>query len=98
MTFLNIDGSKAEFSRKVYYEFVNDIVLPKYLDEMIEISKILSKEFPFVRVDFFEIEGRILFSEMTFTPGGGFMTIDPEEYLQKWGKMIKIDKLIKSKN
>ena len=39
---------------------------------------------------FFEIDGEIVFSEMTFTPGGGFMSIQPEEFNDKWGNMINL--------
>jgi TupA-like ATPgrasp len=38
--------------------------------EIIEASEILSKPFPFVRLDFFSINGRAVISEMTFTPAG----------------------------
>ena len=42
---------------------------PFMLEKMIAISKILSKPFPFVRVDLYLIENKIIFGEMTFTPG-----------------------------
>ena len=86
MAFFNVDGTVAPFYRKEYKVFDGEIRFPDSLDEMIEASKRLSSDFPFVRVDFFEIDGRVIFSEMTFTPGGGFMTIDPPEYLEKWGR------------
>lgn len=41
---------------------------PLGLEQMIEYSKTLSKPFPFVRVDFYEVSGVIYFAEMTFTP------------------------------
>lgn len=91
MAFFNIDGTVAPFSRKEYKEFDGEIKSPKNLHEMIEASKKLSSTFPFVRVDFFEIDGRVIFSEMTFTPGGGFMTIHPPEYLEKWGHLIQLN-------
>lgn len=94
MTFFNIDGSKADFTRKEYKEFEDVINMPKNLEEMVELSRVLSSNFPFVRVDLFEIEGRVIFSEMTFTPGGGLMTIHPETYNEKWGSMINIDQII----
>lgn len=95
MDFFNIDGTAAPFSRKEYKKFAGDIYLPERMSEMIEASKILSSDFPFVRVDFFEIGGSVIFSEMTFTPGGGYMTINPPEYLEEWGNSMKIDKILK---
>ena len=41
---------------------------PKNLDKMIEIAENLSKGFPFVRVDFYDDNGEIIFGELTFTP------------------------------
>jgi len=90
MNFFNMDGTKADFTREEYNEFESEIRMPERLQDMIEISKVLSSDFPFVRVDLFEIDGKIIFSEMTFTPGGGYMTIHPIEYLEKWGSYINI--------
>ena len=42
---------------------------PIVLEKMIEISEILSKPFPFVRVDLYLINNKVIFGEMTFTPG-----------------------------
>jgi hypothetical protein len=38
---------------------------------MIEATCLLSKGFPFVRVDFYDVNGRCIFGEMTLTPTGG---------------------------
>lgn len=91
LTFYYFDGTEAPFKRKGYKQFYDNSTLPENLHEMIEISKVLSADFPFVRVDFFEIEGNIVFSEMTYTPAGGFMKVYPEDFLRKWGEMISIE-------
>lgn len=44
---------------------------PESLSVMIKAAGILSKPFPFVRVDFYDVDGRAIFGEMTFTPAGG---------------------------
>ena len=41
---------------------------PKNLDEMIAVATALAEKHPFVRVDLYNIDGRILFGELTFTP------------------------------
>ena len=41
---------------------------PENLDEMIRIAKILSKDFKFVRVDLYELERKVYFGELTFSP------------------------------
>ena len=68
----------------------NQVPAPKSLEKMIEISKILSKDFPFVRVDFFEVDEKPILSELTFYPGGGFNKINPQSVDEKWGEMITL--------
>ena len=43
---------------------------PGAYQEMVRMAELLSEPFPFVRVDFYSINGRVLIGEMTFTPGG----------------------------
>ena len=47
---------------------------PEAYEEIISAAEILSKSFPFVRVDYYSIKGKAVFGEMTFTPNG---CIDP---------------------
>ena len=42
--------------------------LGRAFDDMKEMASILSKDFKFVRVDLYEVNGEIKFGEMTFTP------------------------------
>ena len=70
----------------------NEIVpkKPKHLDEMISIAKNVSKEFPFVRVDFYEYEDKVYMGEMTFTPAccvANYYTEYGDKYL---GSLLKI--------
>ena len=44
---------------------------PECMDEMFEIAEKLSKPFPFVRVDLYDNDGKIIFGEFTFAPSGG---------------------------
>ena len=56
---------------------------PKSFDKMKEYAEILCKDFPFVRMDFYNIDGKIYFGEMTFTPKGGYCsTLTDEESLR----------------
>lgn len=52
---------------------------PVNYKQMIILTDQLAEGFPFVRVDFYNINGRILFGEMTFFPAGGFGTFTPIE-------------------
>jgi hypothetical protein len=47
--------------------------VPEQFNTMVEYSKKLSEDFKFVRVDFYEINGKIYLGELTFIPGGGYI-------------------------
>ena len=63
---------------------------PQNWDNMVEIAKQLSKEFPFVRVDLYNIEGRIYFGELTFYPASGYGKFTPDEWDEKLGDLFDI--------
>lgn len=58
-----------------YGETSNPFEKPECLDQAIEYAEIVSKEFPFVRADFYLLNERIVFGELTFTPAAG-MDVD----------------------
>lgn len=53
---------------------------PDTLEEMLEIARTLSKDFPAVRIDLYDIGGQILFGEMTYFPWSGYMHFQPDEF------------------
>lgn len=63
---------------------------PEHLNLMIKLSKQLSKNIPFIRVDFYEVEGKVYFSELTFYPAGGFEKFEPNYWDYKLGKILNI--------
>lgn len=63
---------------------------PKNWDLMKEISKILSKDFNLVRVDFYEIDGILYLSELTFFPRAGYITWTDNSIDLKLGKMLSL--------
>lgn len=63
---------------------------PKNIDKMFEFASILSKGIPFVRVDLYNVNGKIYFGEMTFYPASGFdENLLPETDLL-FGNFIKL--------
>ena len=68
---------------------------PACFDEMVRIADELSKPFPFVRFDLYEIDGKIYFSEMTFTPAKGTLIFDDPIADDIQGKWLDISKYIK---
>lgn len=67
---------------------------PENLEKMYELAEILSKDFPFVRIDFYNQDGQIYVGEMTFTPGL-FLRIEPKAWDFKLGEMLDISDLLK---
>ena len=63
---------------------------PENYDLMVKIAEKLSESFPFVRVDFYDIKGKVYAGEMTFTSGGGFSKIYPVEWDFKMGEWLNI--------
>lgn len=80
ISFLTLNWKFEPFRRSDYKPFDTLPVKPSRFDEMIKIAQILSKGFPFLRVDLYEINGQVYFSELTFSPNSGMMPFLPEEY------------------
>ena len=64
---------------------------PGCLDEMLKYAEILSKPFPFVRVDFYEVKGKIYFGELTFTPTGCLATYYTDKAELELGELLDVN-------
>lgn len=62
--------------------------MPKCFNKMVEYAEKLSKPFPFVRVDFYDFNGKPVLGEMTFTPAGCMATYYNEKGLNLLGEML----------
>jgi hypothetical protein len=69
-----------------------EIEPPSSLPEMIRLAKKLSKDFPYVRIDFYDVDGKVYFGEITQHHGGGGDQIRPFEWDEKFGNMINLPK------
>lgn len=65
---------------------------PKHLKEMIQLAEKLGGGIPQVRVDFYEINGRIYFGEMTFFHWSGFKAFEPDEWDKTLGDWTALPK------
>ena len=63
---------------------------PKTFDKMLKAAECLAKNTTELRVDFYEVNGKAYFGEMTFFHGSGFDECHPEEWDKKFGDMIKL--------
>lgn len=64
------------------------IAKPETFDEMVKLAAILSKNIPHVRVDFYEINGKVYFGELTFSHWSGFVKFEPHEWDKKIGDWL----------
>lgn len=67
-----------------------NIPKPEAYDEIIQAAEVLSKPFPFVRMDFYSVNGKPVFGEMTFTPHGCIDTFMTDLAQDVMGKLIKL--------
>lgn len=65
---------------------------PENYVEMIKLAKILSADIAHVRIDFYEVNGRVYFGEITFFQNSGFVPIEPKEWDEKLGDWIELPK------
>ena len=70
---------------------------PSNFDEMLRLAEELSAPFPFVRCDLYNIDGKIYFSEMTFTPAKGTLILDEDSVDFEMGKWLDIERCLSKK-
>lgn len=63
---------------------------PTQFEIMKQLAMELSKPFPHVRMDFYEVDGKIYFGEFTFFDGSGFYTYDPDKWDFIWGEKLTL--------
>ena len=64
---------------------------PKNFSKMVELAEKLSNNLPHLRVDFYEINGKVYFGELTFFHWSGLRHFEPEEWDYKLGDLLKLD-------
>lgn len=92
VTYYDLDLKELPYELIPHERKHGDIEKPKNYALMVEYAKKLSSEFPFVRVDLYNVRGSIYISELTFFPTGGFMRIKPEGSDLVWGNWLQLDK------
>ena len=66
--------------------FEDSVKKPENYEKMVEIASVLSRDFPAVRVDLYNIEGKISFGELTFYPWSGYVQYTPDSFDFELGK------------
>ena len=71
---------------------------PTTFDLMKHYADEIAKMFDYVRVDFYDVDGRMYFGEITLHHGSGFDVFRPEEYDLYFGKKLKLTKFNEGKD
>lgn len=77
-------NATIEYPKKPDFEPVR----PENLDELIEVARALSEDFPAVRVDLYNIGSTIFFGELTFYHASGYQNIQPLSFHKKMGNYL----------
>ncbi len=78
--FFDRDFNLLPYYRKDFAPITIQPVKPSNYDKMIEYAETLSKSFPAVRVDFYNLNGKIYFGELTFFMASGYINFEPDEF------------------
>ena len=86
ITFYDMDWNKLD----VHYDTRDncDFPKPRHFEEMTKYAKILSEKFPFVRVDFYEVDDTVYVGELTFYPSGGYCCYTPQSFDREMGDLF----------
>lgn len=91
--FYDMDWNLLPFGKTIPHDPTLDIPKPEMFDEMKKIAKDLCKPFQFVRVDLYQVGGKVYFGELTFFPAGGAPDFIPSNYDSVVGEMWKLEKV-----
>lgn len=88
--FFDTEWNRNDFMYHTYIQYEEALDKPDNLKDMLNIAKVLSRGFIYVRVDLYDIDGTIKFGEMTFTPAAGYCTWGGVYFDRMVGEMISI--------
>ena len=78
--FYDMEFNQLPCRRMDFQPITQKLEKPKNFEKMVEYARILSKDFPHVRVDFYNIDGQIVFGELTFHNGSGYVEFEPDKF------------------
>jgi len=90
VSFVTMDWKFAPYKRSDFESFDRLPEKPVKFDEMVQLSKVLSKDYNFLRVDLYQINNKIYFSELTFSPTSGFIPFENTEHDLEIGEMFEL--------
>lgn len=91
--YYSLTGELLEFGESCFEPNPNyPIKLPHNLNKMVELAETLSAKIPFLRVDFYNVNGKIYFGELTFFPSSGMTPWTPISADYEIGKLLDLNK------
>ena len=90
VNFYDKNWNLLNIKEKGWENYKKNCEKPKNFDEMLKVAEKLAKKFQFVRVDLYNVDGKIYFGELTFTPASGKHPFIPLEEDKKIAERIKI--------
>jgi len=90
ISFFDKDFNLINCSRKDFkpFDYIPD--KPKNFDKMKKYASILSNGIPHIRVDFYEVNGNLYFSELTFFTCGGYIPFEDDRWDYEFGKFVDL--------
>lgn len=88
--FFTSSWEHLDIRRPTHPNSSTEIAKPEELPEMLVLAKQLSEGIPFLRVDFYIIEHKVYFSELTFYPASGFEKFVPEKWDDILGSWLEL--------
>lgn len=88
--FYDESWNHLEIKRPTHGNASYEIECPKQFEMMKKLAARIAEKIPFARVDFYELDNRVYFGEVTFYPAGGFEGFKPDEWDFKLGEWIKL--------
>ena len=103
--YIQVDVGRFTRHRKNFYDrrwnlvalrqeadnFPGTIAPPPNLQDLIRCAEALAQGLDFVRVDLYDVGGKISFGEMTATPGNGFFRFDPPDFDEHFGRLWRME-------
>lgn len=95
--FFDIEWNHQPFHEPRKYPFANPTPpCPDHLDYMWEAARKLAIDKPFSRIDFYDVNDKVYFGEITFFPTSGMGGFEPEEWDYTLGSLIKLPPTLQS--
>lgn len=89
--FFDRNYNLLEVKRRDLGFLTSNRIKPRNYEMMLKYAEQIAKPFPHARIDFYNVNGKIFFGEITFYDGSGYMQFDPDEFDYELGNLFNIE-------